>query len=157
MKFSLLSLSLLLVAGSAQGAEPKAQEKCITQLQAEQVRIERDFARDRPPASDKTANERWVKNLHAALTAAGKAAESCERQSKPAMTSTHRSTLEACIAQVGSRSQEVERRYSGRTLSREEQERLRSEHQALHEQRIACDLASRRWVLAPFARPDSAA
>jgi hypothetical protein len=137
-------LLALLVAGTAHAAEPKATQRCVVQLQAEQARIERDFARDRPPASDKAASERWAKNLHVALLAAGRTAESCERQGQPALTQDRRTALDACISRVANKLQEVDRRYAGQTLSREEQGRLRAEQQALHEQRIACDLASRK-------------
>lgn len=139
-----LFLALLVAAaGTAQGAEPAVQ-RCAAQLQAEQARIERDFSRERPPESDRVAFERWAKNMHAALNAAGRSAESCERQSQPAMTPERRSTLETCIARVSAKSDEVNRRYSGRTLSREEQAQLRAAQLDLHEQRIACDLASRK-------------
>jgi len=144
MQFILLTLSLLLAAGVMHGAEPKAAQRCIAQLQAEQARIDRDFNRDRPPEADKVAFERWARNLQVALSAAGRAAESCERQSQPALTSERRSALEACISQVSAKSEEVNRRYAGRTLSRDEQSKLRAEQLELHDQRIACDLASRR-------------
>lgn len=140
-----LSLALLVAAaGTAQGAEPLAVQRCAAQLQSEQARIERDFARERPPESDRVAFERWSKNMHAALNAAGRSAEACERQSQPAMTPERRSTLETCISRVTTKSDEVNRRYSGRTLSREEQAQLRAAQLDLHEQRIACDLASRK-------------
>jgi Tfp pilus assembly protein PilV len=139
-----LILALLLMAGSAHGAELSAEQRCAVQLQAEQMRIERDFARDRPPAGDKVAHERWAKNLHVALNAAGRAAETCERQSKPPMPPERRATLDDCIQRVAAKTEEVSRRYGGRTQSNEEQARQRAELQALHEQRIACDLASRK-------------
>lgn len=144
MHLTILTLLLLLAAGTTHGAEPTAVQRCAAQLQAEQARIERDFTRDRPPQSDKVAFERWSRNLHAALNAAGKAAESCERQSHPALTPERRTTLEACISRVSAKSEEVNRRFAGRTLSRDEQARLRAEQLELHDQRIACDLASRR-------------
>lgn len=144
MQLILLMLSLFLVGGAVHGAETTAVQRCAAQLQAEQARIERDFVRERPPASDKLAYERWAKNLHAALNAAGRAAESCERQSLPALTPERPSALEACISRVASKSEEVDRRYGGRSLSREDQAKMRAVHQELHDQRIACDLASRR-------------
>lgn len=144
MQSTVLTLSLLLAAASTHGAEPKAAQRCVAQLQAEQARIERDFTRDRPPQTDKVAFERWARNLHAALNAAGKAAESCERQSQPALTPERRSTLEACIFRVSAKSEELNRRYAGRNLSRDEQSKLRAEQLELHDQRIACDLASKR-------------
>jgi hypothetical protein len=144
MQLILLTLSLLFAAGATNGAEPKPAQRCIAQLQAEQARIERDFTRDRPSESDKVAFDRWTRNLHAALNAAGKAAESCERQSQPALTPERRSTLEACVSRVSAKSEEVNRRFAGRTLSRDEQSKLRAEQVELHEHRIACDLASRR-------------
>ena len=103
-----------------------------------------ELARRRPPEADKTAMERWAKNLQAALNAAGRAAESCERQSQPVLPPERRSALETCIARVSAKSEEVSRRYSRRTLSREEQAKQRAEQQDLHDQRIACDLASKR-------------
>ena len=144
MPLTLLLLLLLLATGLTQAAEPKAAQRCAVQLQAEQARIERDFTRERPPEADKTAMERWAKNLQAALNAAGRAAESCERQSQPVLPPERRSALETCIARVSAKSEEVSRRYSGRTLSREEQAKQRAEQQDLHDQRIACDLASKR-------------
>lgn len=134
----------VLAAGTAQSAEAQAAQRCAAQLQFEQARIERDFSRERPPQSDRVAFERWSKNMHAALNAAGRSAEDCERQSQPALAPDRRSTLEACIARVTAKSDEVSRRYAGRTLSREEQSQVRAAQLDLHEQRIACDLASRR-------------
>ncbi|MBA4343345.1 MAG: hypothetical protein C0423_14510 [Methylibium sp.] len=135
---------VLLAAGTAQGAETQAVQRCAAQLQSEQARIEQAFARERPPESDKVAFQRWARNLHAALNAAGRSAESCERQSQPAMATDRRSALEACISRVTAKSDEVNRRYAGRTLSREEQAQLRAAQLDLHEQRITCDVASRR-------------
>ncbi|WP_305717471.1 hypothetical protein [Hydrogenophaga sp.] len=144
MRRILMTLSCLLAAGAAHGAESAAVQRCIDQFQAEQNRIEREFRRTRPPETDRAAFERWANNLHAALNAAGRAAEACERRSQPALTPERLTTLEACMAQVAAQSEALERRYAGRTLSREEQSQLRAEQLALHERRIACDLASRR-------------
>lgn len=139
-----MTLSFLLAAGAVHGAESAAVQRCIDQFQAEQSRIEQAFRRTRPPESDRVAFERWANNLHAAIDAAGRAAEACERRSQPALTPERLAALEACIARVAAQSEALERRYAGRTLSREEQSQLRAEQLALHEQRIACDLASRK-------------
>jgi hypothetical protein len=144
MRLILLPLLLSLAAGPAHSAEPKPGSRCAAQLQAEQARIERDFARERPARTDKEAFDRWARNMHVALEAAGRAAESCERQSQPALTPDRRSALETCISRVAAKTEELNRRYAGRTLSREEQSKQRAELLELHDQRIACDLASRR-------------
>lgn len=140
----LLTLLALLGTGAAHAADPHAAQRCLSQLQTDQSRIQRDFVRERPPASDKAAYDRWASSFHAALNAAGKAAEECERKARPALTPERRTTLDTCISQVAGKSQDIDRRYAGRTLSREEQAKMREEYQALHDQRIACDLASRR-------------
>lgn len=144
MPLNLLMFVLLVMVGAAHGAETAAVQRCAAQLQAEQTRIERDFSRDRPPASDKAAYDRWAQNFHAALNAAGRAAESCERQSQPVMTPDRRAALDACLSKAASQLAQVDRQYAGRTPSLEDQAKMRAEYQALHEQRIACDLASRR-------------
>lgn len=135
---------LLLAVALVQSAEVQARPRCAAQLQAEQLRIERDFARDRPPNSDKVAFERWANNMHAALNAAGKQAEACERESTPSLTPDRRKTLETCLAGNSAKTDEVLRKYSGPRPMREEQAKQRAELEELHQQRIACDLASRK-------------
>ena len=139
-----LIASLLLSLALLQFSEAHANQRCASQLQAEQARIERDFARDRPPKSDKVASERWANNMHAALNAAGKQAEACERQSTPALTPDRRKTLDDCLARNSAKADEVQRRYASTKPTREEQAKQRADLDEVHQQRIACDLASRR-------------
>lgn len=135
---------LLFAAALVQSSEVLANQRCAAQLQAEQLRIERDFARDRPAKSDKVAFERWTNNMHAALNAAGKQAEACERENTPPMSSERRKTLEGCLAKNSAKTDEVLRKYSRPNPTREEQAQQRAELEELHQQRIACDLASRK-------------
>ncbi|MEQ1742892.1 MAG: hypothetical protein ABL869_10415 [Candidatus Nitrotoga sp.] len=135
-----LLLALLVV----QSSEVHANQRCEAQLQAEISRIERDFVRDRPPKSDKVAFDRWANNMHAALNAAGKQAEACERESTPSLTPDRRKTLDNCLARNSAKTDEVLRRYSSLKPTREEQAKQRAELEELHQQRVACDLASRK-------------
>ncbi len=138
--FGFVVLAMLL----AQSSEVHANKRCAAQLQAEQSRIERDFARNRPPQSDKAAYDRWANNMHAALNAAGKEAESCERDSAPSLTPDRRKALDDCLARNSAKTDEVFRKYSSPKPTREEQAKQRAELEELHQQRIACDLASRK-------------
>lgn len=144
MRLPAVTLALLFAAGAAHGQQSKAVQRCADQLQADQTRIQREFVRERPSQADKAAFENWAIRFHAALNAAGRAAEACERASQPALTPERRATLEACIANVSVKSEALERQYAGRNLSFEEQTALRTARLELHDQRIACDLASRR-------------
>ena len=135
---------LLFAVALAQSSGAYANQRCAAQLQAEQLRIERDFARDRPPKSDKVAFDRWANNMHAALNAAGKQAEACERESTPSLTPDRRKTLENCLARNSAKTDEVLRKYSSPKPTREEQAKQRGELEELQRQRIACDLASRK-------------
>jgi hypothetical protein len=135
---------LLFAVALAQSSGVYANQRCAAQLQAEQLRIERDFARDRPPKSDKVAFDRWANNMYAALYAAGEQAEACERESTPSLTPDRLKTLESCLARNSAQTDEVLRKHSSLKPTREEQARHRAELEELHQQRIACDLASRK-------------
>ncbi len=144
MRLIAMTLALFLAASATQGAQSEAVQRCIAQLEADQARIERDFVRERPSRADKVAFDQWATRLHATLEAAGRAAEACERASQPALTPERRAALEACIANVSRKSEALDRQYAGRNLTFEEQTALRAARQELLDQRIACDLASRR-------------
>lgn len=137
---ALFLIAALLLPVSAVQANPR----CAAQLRAEQLRIEREFARDRPEKTDKAATERWAANMHAALQAAGKQAESCQRASAPPVTQGQSKALDNCQAASHAKADEIRRKYANRGSSREEQARERAELEQLQDQRIACDRAVRK-------------
>lgn len=135
---------LLLALVVMQFSEVHANQRCEAELQAEISKIERDFIRDRPSKSDKVAFDRWANNMHAALNAAAKQADACERENTPTLTPDRRKTLDNCLARNSAKTDEVVRKYSSPKPTREEQAKQRVELEELHQQRIACDLASRK-------------
>ncbi len=115
-----------------------AQDKCTAQGAAEQDRIVREFS-SRPPAKgDKDAELTWSRNLHAALAAAAKRAEDCTRSNRAAVPPAVAAKEQECIAGVSRRTDELNKRYRGRTLSTQEQVTRRSEEDHLLEERMAC-------------------
>jgi len=116
----------------------------MARFQAERVRIEREAAATAPKASDQPAYQRWSANLHAALEAAGREAEACNKRSRPAPTQQELSKLDACLAAASGRLAEAGKRYQGRTLSMDEQRAQRSDEQRALDERDACMRIHRR-------------
>jgi hypothetical protein len=121
-----------------------AQDKCTTQGQAEQLRIEREFMAQRPAKGDKTAEQAWSKNLHAALAAAAKQVEDCTRANTPKPSPAARAKVDECLAGVRRRGDELQQRYKGRTLTFQEQTTLRGEEQRLQDEYMSCTRTSPR-------------
>ncbi len=121
-----------------------AQDKCTSQGQAEQRRIEREFIAQRPAKGDTAAEQVWSKNLYAALAAAAKLAEDCTRASKPKPSPAATAKVNECLAAVDRRGDELQQRYKGRTLTFQEQTVLRSEEQRLQDEYTSCTRAISR-------------
>jgi len=121
-----------------------AQDKCVTQGQTEVLRIEREFAARRPVKGDQHAEQAWSKDLHAALKAVDKRVEECTRANKPKITPEKATEIEACLAEVRRRVDELQKRDSGRTLTLQEQTARRSEDQRLSDEYSACTKNARR-------------
>ena len=115
-----------------------AQDKCTAQGQAEQLRIEREFAAQRPARGDKAAEQIWSKNLHAALAAAAKQVEDCTRANTPKASPAATAKVDECLAGVRRRGDELQQRYKGRTLTFQEQTALRGEEQRLQDEYMSC-------------------
>lgn len=127
-----LLLAILLPLVSA------AQDKCTVQGHAEQLRIEREFAAQRPAKGDKTAEQIWSRNLHAALAAAAKQVEDCTRANTPKPSPAATAKLDECLAGVRHRGDELQQRYKGRTLTLQEQTALKGEEQRLQDEYMSC-------------------
>lgn len=121
-----------------------AQDRCMTEFQAEQNRIERDFARQVPTKGDKDGEVRWATNMNAALAAAARKAEECTRASKPPESPAAVERERNCIALVSRRAEEIARKYGGGTLSRADQIARRGEEDRLIEERMACSTRGKR-------------
>jgi hypothetical protein len=121
-----------------------AQDRCTVQGQADQVRIEREFSGQRPARGDKEAELTWSKNLNAALAAAAKRAEDCSRASKPAVAPAASARVEECLADVRRRTDDLNRRDRGRTLTLQEQTARRSEDERLLDEYMACTRNTKR-------------
>lgn len=115
-----------------------AQDKCTVQGQAEQLRIEREFAAQLPAKGDKTAEQIWSKNLHAALAAAAKQVEDCTRANAAKPSSAATAKVDECIAGVRRRGDELQQRFKGRTLTFQEQTAVRGEEQRLQDEYMSC-------------------
>lgn len=115
-----------------------AQDKCIATGKAEQDQIQREFMRKLPAKGDKDAEQAWAKNLNAALAAAAKRAADCARASKRAIAPAVAAREQACEAKANRQVGELEKKYHGRTMSKQEQADRRSEEDRLLEERNSC-------------------
>ena len=108
------------------------------QGQAEQDRIVREFSEKRPTKGDKEAELTWSKNLNAALAAATKRAEDCSRANRSATLPATAAKEQECIAANNRRTDELMKRFDGRTLTQQEQTVRRAEETRLIDERMAC-------------------
>ena len=82
MKTALALACALLLATTVQAQT--GESRCITQLKAEQARIEREaMARAPAPGSDQATQQRFMQGVHTQLNAAADRAEACEAASRP--------------------------------------------------------------------------
>jgi len=121
-----------------------AQDKCTAQADAEQRRIERDFMAQRPAKGDTAAEVKWSNDLHAALAATAKRFEDCTRASTPKPSPAAGAKIDECVAGVRRRGDELQRRYSGRTLTFQEQTVRRGEEQRLQDEYMSCTKTTAR-------------
>ncbi len=131
-------------AATAQPAFAAEDPKCMARFDAERARIEREAAATAPKASDLPAYQRWSASLHAALEAAGREAEACNKRSTPPLSTQERSSLDACLAKAAGRYDAAAKPFKGRTLSMAEQTSLRAMEQQVLDERAACTKAHRR-------------
>ncbi len=134
----LLLLALLLPVASA------AQDKCTAQADAEQRRIERDFAAQRLAKGNTVAEVKWSNDLHAALAVTAKRFEDCTRANTPKPSPAAIAKVDECLAGVRRRGDELQRRDSGRTLTFQEQTVRRGEEQRLQEEYMSCTRTTTR-------------
>lgn len=137
-------VALITVLGANSLALANDDAVCLARLQAEQLRIEREMVAQRPDRSNQEALERWSRKLHAALTAAGKEAEACSLRNRVPLSADARGRLDNCVKRASERIAEVDLRYRGRNLTREEQGQLRTEQQSVLDERMACEQAEQR-------------
>lgn len=136
----LLAMSFGLASPPALGAD----DACLAKGRAEQGRILRAFTRQRPAKGDRAAEIDWARRLEAALSAAAGRADECERMERRAKASTIGVREDTCLARAHREIEALDRRYGGRTLSRQEQAALRAEQERALQARVDCDLATRR-------------
>ncbi len=134
----LLLLALLLPVTSA------AQDKCTAQADAEQRRIERDFTIQRPAKGDTAAAVKWSNDLYAAMAAIAKRFEDCTRANTPKPSPAAIAKIDECLAGVRRRGDELQRRYSDRTLTFQEQTVRRGEEQRLQDEYMSCTRTTAR-------------
>lgn len=115
-----------------------AQDKCIAQGQAEQARIQREFASNRPAQGDRDAEVAWARNLHAALAIAARRAEDCARASRQTTAPAAAAREQECAAKANQQLAELQNKYRGKSMSTQEQIARRGEEERLLDDRMAC-------------------
>lgn len=122
-----------------------AQDRCQAQGKAEQDQILREYSGRPPPQGDKAAQLEWSKRMHAALAASAARAEECSRAARrAAVTPAIAAKEQDCIAASNRRADELQAKYRGKTMSREEQAARRAEEERLLDDRMACSSRARR-------------
>ncbi|MES2413819.1 MAG: hypothetical protein V4614_08450 [Pseudomonadota bacterium] len=134
----LAALGMLPMVAHAQG-----DDVCIRQFKVERDRIEREMTRQVPPKGDRDAEMQWSKKLHAALELAGNNAERCRERNTPKLSAAEVAAVENCLTRNLRAGDEIQKRYSGRTLSFAEQTALRGEETRLIDDRRACMIKPR--------------
>lgn len=151
--FVVFCLAAAPLAGVAQDRQ------CAARVQAETLRLEREYLKQRPDPSDTAGQQRWQRQLRDALQAVAREAESCRDQArvvaeaaKGPVTAPHTALAtppvpaarspsipaSTCLDQARILGDELSRRYGGRELSPTEQLRLKNEEEKLVLQRQAC-------------------
>jgi hypothetical protein len=128
-------LGLLLLAGAAQA---QTNGDCTREAEDATRRVERDMARQPPSKNDTAAYQRWSQVLHEQLAAVNRRHEDCRRSAERPPSAQAVSKLEACREAALRQSDELRKRYAGRTLSLAEQTAMRNEEIAILDNRQAC-------------------
>ncbi|WP_105262567.1 hypothetical protein [Rhodoferax sp. TS-BS-61-7] len=121
-----------------------AQNKCDTEAESAQSKIIREFSVNPPSKHDQAAYLAWSQNLNAALATVGKRHEECIRANRPAISPAEASKMDACLAAVRRRGDELANRYRGRALTFQEQTTQRAEEQTLQDEYMACSRRTNR-------------
>jgi hypothetical protein len=116
-----------------------AQDRCVTQYEAEQARIQREYAEQRPAAGDKAAAAAAFKKMHGQLEAAAKKADDCRRADKPKPTPGMIAERDRCLAAITKRGEDIEKRYGGKIMTKADQTARRGEEDRLAQDRNACN------------------
>ena len=130
--------NIFFLATAWQSVEAFSQDRCMAQYQAEQLRIEREAAQQRPAKGDTAAEQKWAQNMHAAMAIAAKNAEQCVRDNKPPVSAAVLAKEQDCIASLHRRSTELAQKYKDKSLSTSEQIAYRAENNKLIEDRMKC-------------------
>lgn len=128
-------LGLLLLAGAAQAQTNAA---CIREAEDGTRRVEREMARQAPSKNDTAAYQHWSQTLHEQLAAVNRRYEDCRRSAERPPSPQATNKLEACREAALRQSDDVRKRYAGRTLSFAEQTAMRNEETALLDARQTC-------------------
>lgn len=128
-------LGLLLLASATQA---QTNADCTRDAEDATRRVERDMARQAPSRSDTVAHQRWSQALHEQLAAVNRRYEDCRRSAERPPGPQEVNKLEACREAALRQSDELRRRYAGRSLSFAEQTAMRNEEVAIMDARQAC-------------------
>lgn len=131
------SFALVLLAGST-ATTVLAQSECDARANAEEEAITREFSARSPGKGTGEAQQAWAKDLHFALQAVQQRHEACRKAHMPGPNSPQVQRVMQCIDANNRRSDEVAKRYQGRTMSSQDQAQRRADEQKLLDERMAC-------------------
>ncbi len=120
------------------GVAAHAQDPCQQRYQAEQDRLQRELAAKQPARLPQAQQAQAMQALRDGLAHAAAEAERCQRAARAPAEAARRPALEACLGDVTRRSDALEARWKGRTLSAAEQAQRRAEERELLDARMAC-------------------
>jgi hypothetical protein len=146
------------LAAAAPLAALAQDRQCEARVKSEVSRLEQQYAKQRPDPGDNAAQQRWQRQLQAALQAVAREAESCRERSRQIAEAERAvqaaqdvlgaqpaqpvrpppAAASACLDQTRMLGEELARRYGGHELSPTEQLRLRNEQEKLSGQRQQC-------------------
>lgn len=116
-----------------------AQDRCASQLEAEQARIQNEYAQQRPTPGDKAAAGAALRKMREQMDAAAKKADDCRRADKPKSTPGLVAERDRCLAAIARRSEDIEKRYGGKIMTKADQAARRGEEDRLLQDRNACN------------------
>ena len=130
----------LLAVASQSGAADVPQ--CLSEFKAEEARIVREAGRAataNPPGGDLKAQQQIVQAVHAALEAAAKRADDCNRRSRPAISQDAIARMNQCALKADQEMDALQRAYNKiQNPSFAEQTAMRNEGSRVSDQRMAC-------------------
>ena len=147
----LLFMSLMALAGLCGAADDP---KCLAEFKAEEARITREAERAaaaNPPArGDLKAQQQMMQPVHAALEAAARRAEDCNRRRRPPLSQDASARMNECARKADQEMDALRRKYSGiQKPTFAEQTAERDESLRIADQRMACMQKAEKAEKAP--------